>query len=113
MGGQLLSELGGPLKFQIWLKEALQSGRARILDDESVAAATKAVQDEGICQSNDAHVIALARISGARLLFTNDVQLEKDFKKVIHQGKIYTTKLGVELTGVHRRLLSRRNICGS
>ena len=92
VGGKLLEELVGLRKFEIWLKEAVISGRARILNEASVNAETKAVEDAGICVSNDPHIIALARISGARLLFTNDVALEKDFKREISQGKIYTTK---------------------
>ena len=31
------------------------------------------------CRSNDPHVIALAQINGARLLYSNDEALQKDF----------------------------------
>lgn len=47
------------------------------------------------CVSNDRHVIALARVSGARLLFSADEPLHADFKnKTIidnPRGKIYSS----------------------
>ena len=48
----------------------------------------------GICVSNDIHIVALARISGSRLLYSKDDNLCKDFKnlKVLNpKGKIYST----------------------
>ncbi len=54
--------------------------------------------------SNDAHVIALARVSGARILFCRDTALEKDFRNpsVINnpRGKIYKYKSHKNLLGV-------------
>ncbi|MDE0306934.1 MAG: hypothetical protein OXI87_18940 [Albidovulum sp.] len=47
------------------------------------------------CESNDQHVLALARISGARLLYTNDQKLMDDFKNTelvsTPKGKVYRT----------------------
>ena len=36
------------------------------------------LNEEGRCHSNDTHVIALAQITGARLLYSND--------KALHEG---------------------------
>ena len=98
--------------FVLWLRQAVQAGRARILDDNEVNAATSAVLADGVCQSDDPHVIALARISGTRLIYTNDNDLEGDFKRLIPKGIVFTTKQDQQITPEHRSLLgSRRRIC--
>ena len=56
---------------------------------------------DGAYVSNDAHVIALAQVSGARLLYSNDSDLQDDFKdkSLIDspRGRIYTTERGRRL----------------
>jgi len=39
--------------------------------------------------SNDLHVLALARVSGARLLYSEDRKLQRDFTKIL-RGKVYS-----------------------
>lgn len=67
-------------------------------------------------QSNDIHIIALARVSGARLLFSNDTALHKDFrnKDLIDQprGKVFSTLKSKQFTKAHKYLLENRNLCG-
>ena len=113
VGGKLRDELAENQNFRVWLSQAVQSGRARIFNDSMVESATSDVLAEGVCQSNDPHVIALARISGVRLLYTNDGLLQNDFKAIIHEGVIYTTRRSKEtVTRTHKSLLgSRRRIC--
>ena len=52
------------------------------------------LQRRGLLQSDDSHVIALARASGARLLYTGDTALIADFKdkRLIDKprGRIYS-----------------------
>ena len=59
-------------------------------------------------------MIALAQISGARLLYTNDSNLQKDFTNRLliknPRGKVYTTMLSQDFNSTHRRLLTR-NVC--
>ena len=70
-------------------------------------------------QSNDAHVIALAQLSGARLLYTNDGDLQKDFrnKNLVDnpEGKVYSTEAeknpNKEFRPAHKRLLGRNDLC--
>ena len=66
--------------------------------DETVNQREIDLADEGRCQSNDPHIIALAQVSGARLLYSNDKALQQDFKNqdLINnpKGKIYTTNEG-------------------
>lgn len=61
------------LVFDLW-----RDGRAIIYPMEVVNKEESAVENE--CSSDDAHIIALARISGARVLCTDDPRLERDFK---------------------------------
>ena len=114
VGGKLRDELSGNQNFVRWLGQAVQAGRARILDDNEVNAVTRSLLADSVCRSDDPHVIALARISGTRLLYTNDIPLEKDFKRLIPKGIVFTTKQDPQrqLTQEHRSLLgSRRRIC--
>ena len=64
-----------------------------------------------MCTSNDVHVLALALVSGARLLYTNDAALIMDFKnsKVIAnpRGKVYTTSKTVRFTTTHKATSGR------
>ena len=108
VGGRLLQELSGLQKFQRWLRVSIKLGVAKIVPDDRVNSATTDLENRGVCKSNDAHVVALAMIGGARLLFTNDRFLQGDFKQNIQDGKIYTTRLRDTVTSTHRRLLKQR-----
>ena len=114
VGGKLRTELWRSLEFRTWYPTAVSSGRIVRVDDQKVNAAEEEVAAGGHCQSNDHHVIALARVSGARLLFANDSDLQKDFKDqaLINRprGKVYSTKENPELRQSHKRLL-QRNTC--
>ena len=68
-----------------------------------------------MCRSDDEHVLALAVVSGARLLYTNDTALIADFKnrEIIAnpRGKVYSTAVSNRVTATHRRLLGDRTLC--
>lgn len=108
VGGGTLHELAESAGFRAWLHEALQAGRARLIPDSFVNVEAETISSRGICRSNDHHVIALARVSGARLLFANDQDLENDFKNaalIAHpRGKIYKHVN-------HGHLLMSRDLC--
>lgn len=110
VGGKLLRELRQYGKFKLWLSEAISAGRARRIRDAVVDAETESIRAGQSCQSNDHHIIALARVSGARVLFTNDQTLERDFKNRAlvpePRGKIYKAP-------DHRRLLDQQDLCPS
>ena len=53
-------------------------------------------------QSDDPDIIALAQVSGVKLLVSNDANLHADFKAIV-RGKIYQTNS-------HKRLL-RNDLC--
>ena len=107
VGGELLRELEQNWDFKRWLRTALVRNIALSVNDDTVDAETDAIRSQGICRSNDAHVLALARVSGARLLLTNDDALQQDFRdrKIIPgtRGKIYPQ------SGYREFLTDRRN----
>ncbi len=125
VGGQLRRELDKNNKFREWLKQAVLSGRANKYNDDEVEDKTEELKNAGLCRSDDPHTVALAQISGARLLFTNDEDLKKDFtdKKLIDNppGKVYTLhrkKRGgkgevrmEDFQKGHKLLLGNRSLC--
>ena len=79
IGGKLRRELART-RARLWLQAAIRSGRLKQLNDNQVNEKTKQLQDAAACKSDDHHVIALAQLSGARLLYSNDCDLREDFK---------------------------------
>ena len=73
------------------------------------------LRQNGACKSNDEHVIALAQVSGARLLYSGDGDLRKDFKNkelIDHpRGKVYSTEENSRFLPGHKRLLGQKNLC--
>ncbi len=90
--GKLLNEIerSGPYA-RDWISDGLQSGRLIQPDKSKVDDAEKRLIQEDVCKSNDAHVIALAQVSGARLLYSKDKDLQQDFKNnaLIKNGVVY------------------------
>ena len=114
-GGGHLRELNRIADFKRVFAERLQAGRARRIPDETVDAETDTLRSQVICDSNDEHVLALARVSGARLLFTNDDALQDDFRnrRIVGgtRGRVYTTRQSKDVRNVHKSLLQRRDLC--
>lgn len=80
VGGKLRRELSGSSSFVRWMKVAQLAGRVVSVEDGRVDQESDRILQEGLCESNDPHVLALARVSRSRLLFTNDQRLQKDFR---------------------------------
>lgn len=112
-GGKLHQELTRVHTFMEWSKQATLSGKIKRFNDRKIDDRTEKLK--GSCISDDPHVIALAQISGARFLYSDDGNLHQDFKnkKLIPkpEGKIYSTKKQNSFTTSHQELLSRRDIC--
>ena len=87
----------------------------KFIDDDIVKSRVEEIEESGSFKSDDPHVIALAQISGARLLYSNDPDLQQDFgdKRLIDspRGKVYSTRINQEFTRIHRQLLGRRDLC--
>ena len=108
VGGELLRELSKRNEFVKWLRAAQRTGRAVRVDDDAVKQEVARIAPERDWESNDLHVIALARLSGTRLIFTNDQALQNDFGKT--KGKNYSTTERKDIRASHKRLL-RSNTC--
>lgn len=115
VGGKLLSELNKLSAFGQWAQTAALSGIMRTEKEEEVSEKTQGLEEQGVCRSDDPHVVALAQVSGARLLYSNDNDLHSDFtsKTLIDdpRGKVYSTNKSKEFTDAHQRLLRRKDLC--
>lgn len=122
VGGKLYKELDkGSPGFSEWAKQAVLAGLVTVVDERKVDDRTDEIKRNGQHRSNDPHVLALAQVSRARLLFTNDRRLEQDFgnKSLIDEprGRVYHTRDihvpndNKEFSNAHRRLLNDKSLC--
>ncbi len=117
VGGRLLRELSDASNnFSRWAQVVQHSKHMRIVNDAKVNDKTKQLLADRICKSDDEHIIALAQLGGARLLYSNDGNLQQDFrdKRLVDnpRGQVYSTRVNKEFTPTHRGLLGRRDLCG-
>lgn len=90
VGKTMLEELNNKF-FKNWYRTAISKGRVIRINkqqDYQVNIIIKNLIKQSKCKSNDQHIIALAQVSGARLLYTQDNDLMSDFKKLL-SGTIY------------------------
>jgi hypothetical protein len=78
-GGRLTGELSAVEYIRRYLVRLNQAGRASVIPDDQVTPEQDRVAAMGICKSRDVHIIALARISGARTVCSHDKDLHRDF----------------------------------
>ena len=114
-GSKFESEIRRDSKFLRFVNERRQSGKVRQgIKRGEVDAEQNRLIGRNICESNDEHILALARVSNTRILFTNDDALQNDFRNpsIISRsrGQIYTTAVHKEVQQVHRDILSPRNV---
>ena len=117
VGGKLRRELDGNRAFRDWRLQAVLAGRIKLLNDGAVDGRAKQLEQDNACRSDDEHVVAVAQLGGARLLYSNDDALQDDFndKALIDRprGKVYSTRIHQDMRREHRRLLANRNLCGT
>ena len=120
LGGKLRQELsddGRNRNFMRVYGQLRLDGRVKDIPDEQVDVETSNLEAQLICRSNDAHVLALARVSGARLLYTNDQALHEDVgdTQIVAnpRDRVYTTRLRSDVRLTHRNLLERTDLCVS
>jgi hypothetical protein len=78
-GGKLRKEYLKIAQVARMVKVLDQAGLAKSISDVEVDAQDMKLQENASCRSNDTHVIALALVSGARLLCSADQGLHEDF----------------------------------
>ncbi len=92
VAGEFGEELSSTAKSRLFALS--QAGRARLVPAGRVTDELERLQQSPELQSDDPHVLALARASGTRLLYTGDRKLMDDFrdKRIIDnpRGKIYS-----------------------
>ena len=112
VGGQLATELNKVTAARRFVRALQQAGRARLIPEQE--ANTEAAKIQGSCLSNDAHVIALARVSGARILCARDKRLHQDFGNPIlisnPKGHVYQTQQHVLLLSKFGHTVACRRI---
>lgn len=117
VGGKLLDELyNSSPGFREWASEVQRSGNMRRIKKEQIDVQEEKLREASEYVSDDPHIIALAQVSGARLLYSNDKKLQQDFnnKELIDnpRGKVYTTNHGREaFSDSHKGLLAKKDLC--
>lgn len=113
-GGRLLDELY-KTQAREWARQAALSGQMQVVNSTDIAVKERELLSQHVLRSDDPHVIALALVSGARLLYSNDRALQQDFadKQLVDdpRGKVYTTRIHKKFSDTHRGLLARRDLC--
>ena len=112
VGGKLNNELDkSSQSYRQWAQEAKRRG---VLIEETKSKIDKGKEEllaKRVCKSDDLHILALARVSGARLLYSNDKNLQADFKnkELIDnpRGKVYSTLKCDNFSESHQKLLSQ------
>lgn len=106
-GGQLAAELAKLGATQRLLAELRRAGKAHLEAEAEIRATEERLLAAGGLKSDDCHVIALAFVSGARVLVTEDQALMTDFGNpalLAPKGRIYRRP-------EHRHLLGHRRGC--
>ena len=111
--GRLVYSTGGKFDSELYkrARELLgayrRAGRATFVPEEAFENDARRLEAEASLRSNDAHVLALARASRARLLYTGDKDLRADFK----DAQIISRPRGKIYSGAKNRLLLNANAC--
>ena len=115
VGGKQLEELrrAASNDYEEWAEEAILDGRLRLEDHLRITAETERLRNSGACKSNDEHVIALAIISGARLLYSHDRGLQVDFKSLLPglTGKVFPTGTSKNAARSRKAMLESDYLC--
>ena len=108
-GGKLSEELLRINASVRTLRQWTLSGRALEIPAPLVSEEERLLRRMGICRSNDHHVVALARLSGARIVVTGDQALMADVGNAqllsAPRGKVYQRP-------EHAKLLKHSSSCG-
>lgn len=100
--------------FLVWARTAFQDGRLRRENDDAVDQLAAELVESGACVSDDPHTIALAQISGARLLYSKDEDLRRDFRNdelLKPRGRLLPLGTTENARRTRQDLLNRRDLC--
>lgn len=88
---KIKNELYDNRRMKKYLEDRVRFGQARRIEKEKVERAMQDIETKYSLISDDPHILGLAIASGAKLLCTQDEDLEKDFKRIV-RGSIYKNK---------------------
>jgi len=108
-GGVLARELVKDRGAARFVKELERSGRAKRVNEFRLQAEEQVVRQDPHARSDDPHIVALARVSGARVLFSRDRKLHEDFG---NRALVSTPRGRVYTSNRHARLLRHDSSCG-
>ena len=110
IGGKLRCELDRYSAAKNWLILLSRRGNVLSFSDQDVGSKEKEVKSWEL-KSDDPHVIALALVSKARLLYSNDLNLHGDFKNTTFinnpKGKVFSTHRSASYDRDKRELLEK------
>ena len=99
-GGRIIYSTGGAFEREVGRQQRnrltayVRAGQARVIPAGQFASDEQALRARTDRRSDDPHVLALARATSVRLLYTNDRNLIEDFKNkkfIDHpRGKVYS-----------------------
>ena len=96
-----------------WISGVALAGKLISEDDAEVDARADQIEQSGLCASNDFHIIALAQVAGARMLYSRDAELHQDFTNTAllsqPSGKVYPRNLS--LSASKQWLARNRRFC--
>lgn len=110
-GGKLKSEYNKSRRVVEELMILDRLGLARQISDQLVNSEAASIKALSVCKSNDHHVIALARVSGARLLCSHDQELHCDFgnKNLINKPRGSVYQMASHAPLISRHCNSKKN----
>ena len=115
VGGRLYDELAGSRAFRVWSATAVKDGRLRVSNRAEVDLEESSLTQDWLGVSDDQHVIALARVSRARVLYTRDEALRTDFRnrELISSphGRLYPLQESANAKMRRLALLSSTELC--
>lgn len=111
-----------PETFKMWEQQLILAGKKKKKKDLSLRKLSREdeeaseefiaeLESANVCRSNDVHILALAKVSGSRLLFSNDKALWDDFRDrniLQPKGKIYSKCMNKQTC---EKLLAQRDLC--
>ena len=122
-GTKIKREIAPPGKssrMKAWIQQLQSAGRLNRVPDHDVdrraqQLASGVTTASSQIRSNDHHIIALAQVSGARLLYTNDKLLTGDYRNPLiiasPRGRVYSTNENRDFNKQRRDLLARTDLC--
>jgi len=97
-------------RYSSYLAKRVQAGRAKFYGSEKLAPELKKLQALDVRAKDDLHILALARASGARVLYTEDQKLQSDFSEA-DRGIITNPKGRVYKRSEHAHVLGHDPGC--